>query len=323
MKTNTSQRIIEIIKQKKQVKPKELPESLAISERAVFKQLRKLLEKGVLEKTGIPPRVYYYLKQEKGKEKVFLKIKSQIIENFFLIITPAGQRLSGLTGFKYWCDKHRLSVKKTAKEYESAYKKYAKYKKSGLIDGMYKLRSTFNDVYINRLYYLEFYSIERFGKTKLGWLLLYAKQSQSKLLIKELVEEIRGGIQKIIRRYHIDAIGFIPPTVKRDIQLMAELEKNLNFSLPLIKFQKIKMPIVVPQKTLNRLEDRIENAEKSIFLNDNRIFKNILLIDDAVGSGATINEVAKKIREKKLVKNKIIGLAITGSFKGFEVISEV
>jgi len=83
------------------------------------------------------------------------------------------------------------------------------------------------------------------------------------------------------------------------------------------------MPIVVPQKTLNRLEDRIENAEKSIFLNDNRIFKNILLIDDAVGSGATINEVAKKIREKKLVKNKIIGLAITGSFKGFEVISEV
>ena len=49
----------------------------------------------------------------------------------------------------------------------------------------------------------------------------------------------------------------------------------------------------------------------------------MLLIDDAVGSGATLNETAKQIRNKKLASGKIIGLAITGSFKGFDVISEV
>ena len=66
---------------------------------------------------------------------------------------------------------------------------------------------------------------------------------------------------------------------------------------------------------------------KEIFFNtgtfENAVFKNILLLDDAVGSGATLNEVAKKIRERKICQGKIIGLAITGSFKGFDVISEL
>ncbi len=55
---------------------------------------------------------------------------------------------------------------------------------------------------------------------------------------------------------------------------------------------------------------------------ENIKYKNILLIDDAVGSGATMNETAKQIKNKGIAK-KIIGIAITGSFKGFDVISEV
>jgi predicted amidophosphoribosyltransferase len=51
-------------------------------------------------------------------------------------------------------------------------------------------------------------------------------------------------------------------------------------------------------------------------------YNRILIIDDAIGSGATINEIAIKIREKGIAK-EIIGLAITGSYKGFEVISEL
>lgn len=58
-------------------------------------------------------------------------------------------------------------------------------------------------------------------------------------------------------------------------------------------------------------------------VSDNSKHDNILLIDDAVGSGSTLNETAKQIREKGVCDGKIIGLAITGSFKGFDVISEV
>ena len=48
----------------------------------------------------------------------------------------------------------------------------------------------------------------------------------------------------------------------------------------------------------------------------------ILILDDAIGSGATINEIALKIKTQKLAK-VIIGVSITGSYKGFEVISEL
>jgi|TARA_B110000444_G_C18322143_1_gene358890 hypothetical protein len=39
-------------------------------------------------------------------------------------------------------------------------------------------------------------------------------------------------------------------------------------------------------------------------------------------SGATINEIALKIKTQKIAK-VIIGVSITGSYKGFEVISEL
>ena len=85
----------------------------------------------------------------------------------------------------------------------------------------------------------------------------------------------------------------------------------------------IKTEIIVPQKTLSKLEDRVENAKKTIIVGDKKGYRNVLLIDDAVGSGATMNETAKQVRNKQLVTGDIIGLAITGSFKGFDVISEV
>ncbi|HWY79313.1 MAG TPA: hypothetical protein VNW29_03055 [Candidatus Sulfotelmatobacter sp.] len=104
---------------------------------------------------------------------------------------------------------------------------------------------------------------------------------------------------------------------------MKELEKQLNLPVQVLTVTKIKTDIIIPQKTLPRLEDRIENAKHTIIVDDTRKYKNVLLIDDAVGSGSTLNETAKQLKDKKLVSGQIIGLAITGSFKGFDVISEV
>jgi predicted amidophosphoribosyltransferase len=78
----------------------------------------------------------------------------------------------------------------------------------------------------------------------------------------------------------------------------------------------------VPQKTLTKLEDRVENAKNTIVVDDTHTYDILLLIDDALGSGSTLNETAQKVKKQGLAKT-IIGLAITGSFSGFEVISEV
>ncbi|PJA10105.1 hypothetical protein COX68_01320, partial [Candidatus Falkowbacteria bacterium CG_4_10_14_0_2_um_filter_41_15] len=317
------------IKDKKHVSANELVDYLGISRQALFKHhLAKLIDDHVLVKNGRPPKVYYSIATPvklEIKEKSF-NINNEaknLINHDFLIITPAGERKEGLDGFIYWCQKNNLPLEKTTEEYLKTFKKYEKYKKDGLIDSEEKLKSTFKNVFLDKLFYIDFYSIERFGKTKLGQLLLYAKQSQNKKLMQEIVGIIKPNIDKIIKKFKIDGVGFIPPTVKRETQLMKVLEKGLNLHSRKVEIIKIKTAVAVPQKTLNKLVDRIENAKNTIIVSDNSSFNNILLIDDAVGSGATLNETAKKIRDKKMCQGKIIGITITGSFNGFDVISEV
>jgi predicted amidophosphoribosyltransferase len=48
----------------------------------------------------------------------------------------------------------------------------------------------------------------------------------------------------------------------------------------------------------------------------------VLLLDDAVGSGSTLNQIAGKLKQKDIAK-KVTGLAIVGSFKGFDVVTDV
>ena len=92
--------------------------------------------------------------------------------------------------------------------------------------------------------------------------------------------------------------------------------------MPKIKIQKIIGLIPIPQKSLSKLQERINNANHSFSIQSEVNFKNLLLIDDAVGSGTTMNEIAGKI--KWLNQNiHITGLAIVGSFKGFDVITDV
>ena len=329
MKKKTSQKILDHITKTSGASgtaPHELVDFLDISERAVFKQLKNLYEAGEIDKVGRPPKVFYLPKKKKKTTSLRYKLPSKLkklIDDNYLIVTSGGEKKSGLDGFVYWSQKQNLPVEKTALEYEKTFKKHSLYKKAGFIDGTYKLKNTFAEIFVNKLYYLDFCSIEPFGKTKMGWLLFYAKQGQDRKLIKELVAIFKDKVRDLIKKYKIEAVGFIPPTIKREVQLMREMERMLALKLPKVSIKKAQTPVAVVQQTLFKLKDRIENARRTIFMDETKIYGNILLIDDAVGSGATMNETARKIRERKICQGKIYGLAIVGSFKGFAVISEI
>ncbi|OGY86112.1 MAG: hypothetical protein A2233_03005 [Candidatus Kerfeldbacteria bacterium RIFOXYA2_FULL_38_24] len=326
MLVNTDEKIVDFIASKKQVTAKQIVEYLEISKQATFRHLAKLLAEGRIVKIGKPPKVIYRISEAELPTEVVVHIDADIqdsIEKEYLYTSPTGEMKEGWRGFVAWCEKTNQPVSKTACEYVSTLKKYDVYKKNGFIVGTEKFKKTFPTVFLNEIFYVDFYSIERFGKTKLGQLLLYAKQSQNKQLIKRLVQTIQSKVTWLIQHYNIDGVGFIPPTVKREVQLMNELRTQLHLKQRLVSLTKITGDIAVPQKTLSKLEDRIENARKTIIVTEQAHFQNILLIDDAVGSGATLNETAAQIRGKNICEQKIIGLSLTGSFKGFDVISEV
>lgn len=325
MITDTRERIVQFIKEKERVTAKDMVEYLGITRQGLFLQIAKLLKNHEIAKMGKSPLVYYFLpeKVEKGRVVTMGGKIADFINERYLYVSPLGEKISGIPGFSLWCQKTGQEVEKTAKEYVLTQNRYDKWVRGGVISGIDKLKKTFSQVYLDKLLYLDFYSIERFGKTKLGQLLLYAKQSQSREVIGELIANVKPRIERIVDKYSIASIGYIPPTVRREVQLMRELERKIALPLRKIKIEKIRSEMMIPQKTLSRLADRVENARRTMMIRGNERHDNILLIDDAVGSGATLNETAKQMRERGLVSGKIIGLSIVGSYKGFDVISEV
>src|SRR3989338_8963054 len=325
MKTDTADRILAYLHENKHARVADMVRHLGISNQALHKQLANLLASGVIEKTGRAPRVFYSISKA---SKVEIKTDALVsdMEKFvnanYLYITPDGRKLSGTEGFIFWCGRHKLPIVKTAHEYVRTLEPYLKLRKNNLLDGTKKIANTFDKLWLDKLYYLDFYSIERFGKTKLGQLVLYAKQSQDRKIIAELIAEVMPKISVLAENGGYDAVGFVPPSIKREVQLMKELERSSNFNLPILKIEKIATPIRVPQKSLSKLEDRIENARATFVVTDKNSYDNVILIDDAVGSGATMNEIARKLKEKGIAKI-VTGLALVGSYKGFDVISEV
>jgi hypothetical protein len=310
---------------------KEIVEKLGISKQMAHISVNQLLEENYLEKLGRTPKTIYRLKARKQEKYPlpahleFSKEQTDYLNDQFLVVTESGELLTGPAAFIYWCQQRKLPVEKTFGEYRSTKERYTGYYDStGMVDGLDKLRNTkgYDHIWLDQLFYLDFYAIERFGKTKLGTLLHYAKQGQNKFLMRIMMDMVTDRIKAFLRAVKADAVGFVPPTIRREEQIMKFIQNQLNLSLPILEIKKVSGIIPVPQKSLSKLDERIRNAENTFAVTDRRSYRHVVLIDDAVGSGSTLNEIAGKIKNKK-VAYKITGLAIVGSFKGFDVITDV
>lgn len=321
------EKIIRLINNSESISVVQLVNKLKISRQYIHRVLNELEEDGLVKKMGVPPKVFYSVVNEKiESESTIINFEQEkFLKEHFIIIDALGQLLEGFDAMKYWCLRQQLPIEKTTNEYIETRKKYLSfYNATNLIDGTQKLIGTngIGKMGVDEVYYLDFYAIERFGKTRLGTLMHYAKQGQNKSLMKIIVTEIKQRILQLIQEQAITAIVYVPPTIKRQLQIIDYLKKNLNINLPNIIVEKIKSPIIVPQKALSKIFERVANAKNTFYVPTQKKHEHILIIDDAIGSGATINEIALKLKDKKVAK-KITGLAITGSYKGFEVISEL
>lgn len=332
MTKSLAKRVFGYIHTNRQARVHDLWLALApISRAALHRQLLKLVGKGILKKIGKPPLVFYTLSPKDNPTATAIVVSGAIkraINKDYLYITPQGQIIPGYKGFIAWAVSTKQSgkVPDLAQIYVKTRNRFEKYRSTvGFLDATFKLKETFSEINIDKLLYADFYSLPQFGKTKLGMLMLYAKQSQNQELIGRVCLEVKPLIEKIIKSFAIDALAFIPPSVPRQVQFMTAFSDGLSLPLPKINLVKTKTgQVIVAQKTLGRLTERIENAKETIFLKDTSVpFHNVLLIDDAVGSGASMNETAKKIKNQMPSDGRVVGFAIAGSFKGFEVIQEV
>ncbi len=323
------ERIIIELTEKGDLAVKEMVDILEVSKQAIHIALLQLLEQNLITKFGRTPTTIYRLntpKNENRIDKTEISLEKQsFLNDNFLLISEIGVMMEGLDGFERWCKQRKLPLEKTIDEFIKTKEKYKDYyDKMGIINGKEKLMNTagYDEIFLDEVYYLDFYAIERFGKTQLGTMLHYAKQGQNKFLMKLLLAQLKPKLNKLLLGKNFDAVGFVPPTIRREVQLMKYMETHLKIDLPKVSIQKISGIIPVPQKSLNKLDERISNAENTFAINETVKYKHILLIDDAIGSGSTLNQIAGKIKRKGIAQ-KITGLAIVGSFKGFDVVTDV
>lgn len=325
----TRDRIKEYIKKREHARVEDIRREFKLGTSIIHRHLIKLLKEGDIDKLGKPPLVFYtYNPKPKKIDSDIVSAENNVflLKNY-LYISPIGDFKYGIEGFQDWVTrtKQEKYLIPLVNEYIKYRKNTNKFKNNdGLLNGFKKLRSTFDKLYLDKVFFSDFYALPKFGKTKLGQKLLYAKQTQSEFLIEDVSKQVLPDVNKLIKRYKIDAIAFIPPTIPRKIQFIKEFEKHLNLNLPKILLTKAyPTSVLIAQKTLSKLEERVENAKKSIYIRSENInYDRILIIDDAIGSGSTLNEIATKIKNIS-PKTKVFGYAIVGSFKGFDVISEV
>ncbi len=286
-------------------------------------------------------------KYEKLRDKIKNKLATQQniidqtkynpIEQNYTYISPEGKIYNGLCALSIWSQKQKINQTheeflKLQNEYLDTLAKYNGYKnKNGLIDATDKFRATFPQYgELSGVFYCDFYSIERFGKTKLGNYMFYGKQSQNKQLIQETCYSVKPLILDFIKQNNINAVAFVPPTISRDLQFMNELTKYLDLNIPIIKLKKVVEQVAVQQKSIKNAGDRIINAQ-NIVVEMNPSYENVLILDDVVESGSTFAVVAHKLKLRKVAISKIFALAIVGSAngvvdnspKGFEIVNEV
>lgn len=300
---------------------KELVLKTSASKQLIHRALQKLMDEKMIQKIGRTPKTSYRLIDQSKPTKILtipdLNEEDQhFLEQHCLLVDEAGRLLRGPKAFGWFCNENDLLFEETLAEFKIEIQS-----QQNLMDRKGKIKATdsflnyskFANIWLDNLFYFGFDRTETFGRTPLATLIYYSKMGQSNFLMNVLAEEIKDKVLQFISDQQADAVAFVPPTLGREQQLMKFLKDNLNVALPHIHIKKINGLIPQPQYSILQLDNKINNADNTYMLSETRHFKHVVLFDDHTDSGATLNQLAGKLKLKGIAA-EVSGLAIVGSY---------
>lgn len=103
MRTNTKEKIVRYISRHKKVKAYQLIKAFSITSAGMHKHLRELVSKGLIQRVGISPHVFY-IPAEKIDIEALLEDKKarRFIENKYMYISGSGEVVKGYDGLRRW-----------------------------------------------------------------------------------------------------------------------------------------------------------------------------------------------------------------------------
>lgn len=318
-------------------------EQLNSDRSSIHTYIKILMNQWYIEKRGFTPHTTYCISRKAEKECIIASeispsnsISSQFIltsykdkkyiEPFYKYL-PDGSLLTGKEGLQKWAQQRWIDQLTTLQRFASI-----AHHIDTLRDDIWVLNATQNfqqwrkSKAIDELFYIDQYIYGEFGRWPLAELAFYAKLSQNKKLIQELIDRIMEPIMAMIHQKKIDAIAFIPPSIDRKYQLLEIISTRLKpMRIPFVSLYKyFPNSIPIAQKTLKTKEQREQNAKSTIQIPlDTPSYNRVLLLDDFVWSGATLDITANKLKTRGIAKY-VVGLALIGNLDlKYEVISEI
>jgi predicted amidophosphoribosyltransferase len=300
----------------------------------VHKYLKELVIQGKLKKVGLWSHVHYVATKHistnalPAQPEIVLSYKDKkILQDTFYKFAENGKKLEWVQWFVTWCALKGLDPVAKTQQYTKLVHHIDSLKNScGVINTTDIFRGHVTTMHLDKVYYADQYNWMEFGRWKLAEMTFFAKQSQNMALITQVIENVVLNIECLIKKKSIDAIAIVPPSVVRANQLLKVLRTKLAYlNLPFVKIVKYyPNGIPIPQKTLKTREQRKRNAQETILIDDKNVatYKHILLIDDFVWSGWTLNETAGKLKEE-WAKN-VIWFTFVGNMNlQYDVVNEI
>ena len=310
--TDLQKRFIALLRKHTALRPVEITRLLGVSRFSVYTAALDLVKRGYLVRSGTRPFVLYRLVPD----------LSECVQESFFFKTVSGGLLFGMEGFRMWVEEHlsSLSFKEKISLYESAYTDYLKLRIQGFRFETPRLVSH-TSLCFDSLCCLDLYTLsvgEEQKRTKPAVLLDAVKSdplSFNKVdtpLFTEFAEYLTSSVERIhsfAEARNSTAVAFVPPTRRRPVQFMSRLKKeflkwNIS-SLPCVPIERdfTASSIRLEQKSIASMKGRLENAQATYRVSfSGASYDSVLLVDDLIGSGATMNEVARKLKESGVAK---------------------
>ena len=316
--------VLEIVRHHPEISPSEIVTVTQRSRSMVQKYLRELVDAGYLVKKGDRSQVVYEA----------VRYASECMQESFLWKDVAGVLFFGIEGFKRWVADGALlgmDFEEQVAVYEKSVKQYLAEKDDVSCFTMDIREKLVNErIFLDALLCRDLYTMQIVGqdtntmkRTKIAVLLEVVKGSGDRKKLKHLisgyVDAAIDTVYAVIQQKKIDAVAFVPPTAPRPVQIMRLLKKEFASRnvdcIPILSIGR-HFPDLhgsrQEQKQIRSVRRRVLNARSTYRVKRTLDqYRRVLLVDDIVGSGATLNEIARQCKEKKIAE-AVYGLCLVG-----------
>ncbi len=286
------------------LRPIHIQKLTGLSRQRIHSILKALVQSQVAIKKGMAPRTYYSLSKPGSRSsETVLQLTSAQRESLtteFILIKKEGHQVTGQAAVCEYAYEHNLDPQKVAEEFlqDRAQAAPNDPEENDHLVELLEEKKAVKAGTLTHYNFADYKETRRFGATALAQRLCAAKSSQNLVMQVEIFKKIEEQIHAFIDECMIDAVAFVPSSTAAGKTFMREWKEYLDLPFPHINLVHPSNGDNVPQSAISMTTHKTANAEQNMAIDDHRCYTHVLLLDDTVLTGATLQSTAAALLDQ-------------------------